>query len=241
MILWLLLWHCNEKRIQYPAVYCVLYHNIIREGFKKNKIQQVGFWPTWPDPPPHPSPQVGTHNFEICWPIFFILLDTKHFKMDFSMKIFFFFTSFIPLLFTVSKLYYTYYHLSLLIMVYIVLIWFLLNVLQESSNLDAIFIVCRKIKIKLASWFLCQPPPLPLFGQKPTFWFFFNPSIILNMLFGGFCSIKWIKRIFWDKYNFLNFFAYIYKPKLIFVGILTFKTNFKKNTPNNMFGPYLKP
>ena len=39
-------------------------------------------------------------------------------------------------------------------MVCIVLIWFLFTVIQESSNLDAIFIVCRKIK-------------------KPPFFFFF--------------------------------------------------------------------
>ena len=45
-----------------------------------------------------------------------------------------------------SRLYYTYYHLKLLMMVCIILIWFLLTVLQESSNLDAILIVCRKIK-----------------------------------------------------------------------------------------------
>ena len=59
-------------------------------------------------------------------------------------QIFFLFTSFIPLLLTVSKLYYTYYHLMLLMLVCIVLIWFLFTVLQESSNPDAIFIVCIK-------------------------------------------------------------------------------------------------
>ena len=48
--------------------------------------------------------------------------------------------------YSVSKLYYTYYLLRLLMMVCTVLIWFILTVLQESSNLDAIFIVCRKIK-----------------------------------------------------------------------------------------------
>ena len=40
-------------------------------------------------------------------------------------------------------------------MVCIVLKWFLLTVLQESSNLDAIFSVCRKIKnliSKLVCW-----------------------------------------------------------------------------------------
>ena len=43
---------------------------------------------------------------------FFILMDAKHFKIESSLnKIF---TSFTPLLSTVSKLYYTYYHLRLL-------------------------------------------------------------------------------------------------------------------------------
>ena len=80
--------------------------------------------------------------------------------MDFNMKkkIFVLFTSIIPLLFTVSKLYYTYYHLRLLMMVCIVLIGFILNVLQESSNLDAIFIVCRKIKNKISP----TDPPSPI-------------------------------------------------------------------------------
>ena len=98
-------------------------------------------------------------------------MDTKHFKMDFSMKkkYFFFFTSFIPLLFTVSKLYYTYYHLSLLIMVCIVLIWFLLNVLQESSNLDAIFIVCRKIKNKISKLVFVPTPPPPFLVKNHFF------------------------------------------------------------------------
>ena len=45
--------------------------------------------------------------------------------------------------------------------------------------------------------------------------------IILNVLFGGFCLIKWTKRTFLDKYNFL---AYIYKPKLIFLEFLHLKT-----------------
>ena len=56
-------------------------------------------------------------------------------------------------------------------MVCIVLIWFLLTVRQESSNLDAIFIVCRKIKNKISK-LVFVPTPLPLFGQKPTFLFF---------------------------------------------------------------------
>ena len=42
--------------------------------------------------------------------------------------------------------------------------------------------------------------------------FFAIISFILNVLFGGFCWIKWTKRTFLDKYNFLNFLAYVYKP-----------------------------
>ena len=38
----------------------------------------------------------------------------------------------------------------------IVIIWFLLTVLQESGNLDAIFIVCRKKK-KICNFFLQIP------------------------------------------------------------------------------------
>ena len=53
-------------------------------------------------------------------------------------------------------------------MVCTVLIWFILTVLQESSNLDAIFIVCRKIKNKISK-LVFSPTPPPLFGQKPTF------------------------------------------------------------------------
>ena len=47
-------------------------------------------------------------------------MDSIHFKTDFNMnkeKEKLLFTSFISLLFTVSKLYYTYYHLMLLMMV----------------------------------------------------------------------------------------------------------------------------
>ena len=52
-------------------------------------------------------------------------------------------------------------------MVCTVLIWFILTVLQESSNLDAIFIVCRKITNKISK-LVFSPTPPPLFGQKPT-------------------------------------------------------------------------
>ena len=41
-------------------------------------------------------------------------------------------------------------------MVCTVLILFILTVLQESSNLDAIFIVCRKIKNKISKLFFSQ-------------------------------------------------------------------------------------
>ena len=75
-------------------------------------------------------------------------------------------TSFIPLLFTVLKLYYTHYHLRLLMMVCIVLIWFLFTVLQESSNIDAIFIVCRQIKNKISKLLFSLTPPPPPFWSK---------------------------------------------------------------------------
>ena len=140
-------------------------------------------------------------------------MDSIHFKTDFNMKkkILFLLNSFIPLLFTVSKLYYTYYHLMLLMMVCIVLIWFLLTVLQESSNLDAIFIVCRKIKkIKLASWFLCQPPPPSPFLVKSQLFDFFNPSLrgsiwlprfFLNIIFKKFTNkyLDFLKE--WGKWT----------------------------------------
>ena len=58
-------------------------------------------------------------------------------------------------------------------MVCTVLIWFIFTVLQESSNLDAIFIVCRKIKHKISK-LVFSPTPQPLFDQKP---FFFLPLL----------------------------------------------------------------
>ena len=62
-------------------------------------------------------------------------------------------------------------------MVCIVLIWFLLTVLQESSNLDAIFIVCRKIKNKISKLVFAPTRPPP-FWSKANFLIFFNPSLI---------------------------------------------------------------
>ena len=114
-------------------------------------------------------------------------MDSIHFKKDFNMKIFFFlfFTSFIPLLFIVPKLYYTYYHLRLLMMVCIVLIWFLLTVLQESSNLDAKFIVCIKIKNKNSKLVFVPTPPPP-FWSKANF-LFFNPSLKPSCFSDNFC------------------------------------------------------
>ena len=108
-------------------------------------------------------------------------MDSIHFKTDFSMKnnVFFAFTSFSHLLFTVSKLYNTYYLLRLLMMVCTVLIWFILTFLQESRNLDAIFIVCRKIKNKISKLVFSLTPP-PLFWSKANFLnFFLNPSLIV--------------------------------------------------------------
>ena len=143
------------------------------KGRVKKNHQKVGFWPTRPDPPP--LPPSWHSNFEKMLTNFFkILMDSIHFKTDFSMKtnILFVFTSFSRLLFTVSKLYNTYYLLRLLMMVCTVLIWFIFTVLQESSNLDAIFIVCRKIKIKFSKLvFLPTPPPFLVKSQlkKKTF------------------------------------------------------------------------
>ena len=93
---------------------------------------------------------------------------------------FFAFTSFSHLLFTVSKLYNTYYLLRLLMMVCTVLIWFILTVLQESSNLDAIFIVCRKIKNKISKLvFSLTPPP---FLVKSQLFFFFLTLPLVNIV-----------------------------------------------------------
>ena len=89
------------------------------KGSVKTKLKQLAFGPNLAGPPPHPLPPSWHSEFWIFLTHFFILMDTKHFKMDFSMKgkNIFFFTFFILLLFTVSKLYYTYYYLRLLMMV----------------------------------------------------------------------------------------------------------------------------
>ena len=132
-------------------------------------------------PPRPPPPKLALGILKKFNPFFVIIMDSIHFKTDFNMKkkIFFLFTSFIPILFTVSKLYYTYYHLMLLMMVCIVLIWFLLTVLQESSNLDAIFIVCRKIKNKISKLVFAPTPPPPFWSKANFFNFFFlNPSLM---------------------------------------------------------------
>ena len=99
----------------------------------------------------------------------------------------YFFTSFIPLLFTVSKLYYTYYHVMLLMVVCIVLIWFLLTVLQESSNLDAIFIVCRKIKNKISKLVFMPTPPPPFFLTLPLQ----NMNNINQLQFNAWITVKY--------------------------------------------------
>ena len=62
-------------------------------------------------------------------------------------------------------------------MVCTVLIWFILIVLQESNNLDAIFIVCRKIKNKISKLVFSPTPPPPFFLSKANFFIFFNPSL----------------------------------------------------------------
>ena len=65
-----------------------LFHIFLKlqmEVFKNIKFKKLAFNQLGRTPPPHhnPFPQVGNQNFEIFDP-FFILMDTKHFKMDFS-------------------------------------------------------------------------------------------------------------------------------------------------------------
>ena len=72
-------------------------------------------------------PMLGHKIMKILTNFFKIEIDTKHFKMDFSVKKYV--SSSLPSLSTVSKLYYTYYHLRLLMIVCIVLIWFLSTIL----------------------------------------------------------------------------------------------------------------
>ena len=77
-------------------------------------------------------------------------------------------------------------------MVCTVLIWFILTVLQESSNIDAIFIVCRNpppflVKSQLFEFFLT----LPLVNKEERFpakfnvQIFFIPTVLIgwNMSF----------------------------------------------------------
>ena len=61
-------------------------------------------------------------------------------------------------------------------MVCIVLIWFILTVLQESSNLDAIFIVCRKRKEeeKNCKLVVVPTPPSPFLVKSQLFYFIFE-------------------------------------------------------------------
>ena len=95
-----------------------------------------------------PLPPSWHSEFGNLFTHFFILMDSIHFKTDFSMnKIYFFFSHFLhsP---TIHSLKTVLYLLSFEDFndVCTVLIWFILTVLQESSNLEAIFIVCRKKK-----------------------------------------------------------------------------------------------
>ena len=100
-------------------------------------------------------------------------MDSIHFKTDVSMKKKkkTFFSSSLPSLpyYSVSKLYYTYHLLRFIMMVCIVLIWFILTVLQESSNLGAIFIVCRKIKNKISKLVFLPTTPSPFLVKSKLF------------------------------------------------------------------------
>ena len=69
-------------------------------------------------------------------------------------------------------------------MVCTVLIWFILTVLQESSNLDSIFIVCRKKGKKISKLVFSPPPPLFFLVKSQLFFFFFNPSQFLKTSVG---------------------------------------------------------
>ena len=78
----------------------------MRKGRVKKILSKLAFDQLGPDPPPPPT-KLALRIFK-CFDLFiFILMDSIHFKTDFSMKTklyFFVFTSFTPLLFTVSKL-----------------------------------------------------------------------------------------------------------------------------------------
>ena len=122
-----------------------------REGLKK--IKKLAF-DQLSQTPPAPT-KLALNFFTFFYPFFF-LMEKKNI----------FFLSSLPSLPYYSqsqnctKLYNTYYLLRLLMMVCTLLIWFILTVLQESSNLDAIFIVCRQIKNKISKLaFSSTPPP----------------------------------------------------------------------------------
>ena len=85
---------------------------------------------------------------KIVNPFFKIIMDTKQFKMDFSIFKNIYFLHFLhsPTIHSLKTVLYLLSFEAFMIK-YIVLIWFLLTVLQESANLYAIFIVFRK-KIK---------------------------------------------------------------------------------------------
>ena len=138
---------------------------IVLREVKKKKKKIDGFSPTYPKTPPCPPPKCGLCFFSHhCFIVLFQFLDifftlkvkkirekwirTKtpppHCGLNPSKCCFFCFCFFLTSL-----------------------IWFLFTVLQESSNLDAILIFCRKIKNKMSKLVFLPNPP-PLFGQKPT-------------------------------------------------------------------------
>ena len=96
-------------------------------------------------------------------------MDSIHFKTDFSMKkkcIFCLHFLQSPTIYSLKTVQYL-----LSFEAFNVLIWFILTVLQESSNLDAIFIVCRKIKNKISK-LVFSPTPPPFLVKSQLFDFF---------------------------------------------------------------------
>ena len=133
--------------------------------------------------PPHPPPpELALGILKNFNPFFVILMDSIHFKTDFNTKkkIFFLFTSFIPILFTVSKLYYTYYHLMLLMMVCIVLIWFSFDCSPGIQQPRCYIHVCRKIKNKINKLVFAPTPPPPFWSKANFFNFFFFLTLPLD-------------------------------------------------------------
>ena len=96
----------------------------LREGLRKI-VKKLVFEQLGKKPPPSPPPMLAITILKNVNP-FFILMDTKHFKIDFSIR-----TKNVKknLHFLQSPAIHS-----------------LLTVLQESGNLDAIYIICRKIK-----------------------------------------------------------------------------------------------